>query len=270
MQATGSLVGIAIAQDSSVIQETTEQNYILSSIEENQRLSQQSNTEHSANGVGNTDPSTKYYVIELSYKSEGGLTEPITIRHQIPEAITDRPGTAILDQLQMPISPQEALSLPTRDILDQLVQTFFHKIHPAYPLFDREIFLQSYHEGHTSPLVLQTIALLGFTIGGDDLIREAGFSDRATARKTHYIRAKTLYDADYETDRMNLVAALLLLGFWWAGPDDQKDTCYWVSCAVNVAQSMGLHRSWVVTIAWILKHADKVVTGCSSLLLLHA
>lgn len=87
--------------------------------------------------------------------------------------------------------------------------------------------------------------LLGFTIGSNDLIRTAGFSDRATARKTHYLRAKALYDADYETDRMTLAAVLLLLGFWWAGPEDQKDTCYWVACATTLAQQLGMHRSYV-------------------------
>lgn len=86
--------------------------------------------------------------------------------------------------------------------------------------------------------------LLGFTIGSNDLIRTAGFSDRATARKTHYLRAKALYDADYETDRMTLAAVLLLLGFWWAGPEDQKDTCYWVACATTLAQQLGMHRSY--------------------------
>ncbi|KAJ5279335.1 hypothetical protein N7478_004707 [Penicillium angulare] len=133
--------------------------------------------------------------------------------------------------------------MPTPDVLNQLVYTFFHRIHPAYPVFDRESFLQLYYANRASPLVLQTIALLGFTIGSDDLVRAAGFSDRVTARKTHFLRAKALYDADYETDRMNLVAVLLLFGFWWASPEGQKDTCFWVGCASMLAQSLGMHRS---------------------------
>ncbi|PLB54004.1 hypothetical protein P170DRAFT_397008 [Aspergillus steynii IBT 23096] len=192
-------------------------------------------------GEGPEDISpTVYYVIELSYKPNGGSTEPLTVHHPIPSSIADN-DTAY--QPQGPISLQEALSLPSPEVLDQLVYTFFHKIHPAYPVFDRERFLHSYCAGQASPLVLQAIALLGFTIGSDDLVREAGFNDRATARKTHYLRAKALYDADYEPDRMNLVAVLLLLGFWWARHDDQKDTCYWVGCASSLAQSLGMHRS---------------------------
>ena len=184
-------------------------------------------------------------MIELNHKTGADTTEPLfRVDHPIPASIVERPRNEAVNQPQAPISLQEALLMPSPDILNQLIHTFFHKIHPAYPVFDREAFLKSYYANQASPLVLQVIALLGFTIGSDDLVRAAGFVDRATARKTHYLRAKALYDADYETDRMNLVAVVLLLGFWWAGPEDQKDTCYWVGCASTVAQSLGMHRSY--------------------------
>jgi len=80
----------------------------------------------------------------------------------------------------------------------------------------------------------------------EDLIKDAGFSDRVAARKHHYLRAKTLYDVDHEPDRDLLAASLHLLGFWWNGPDDQKDTWFWLGCATSYAQSLGLHRSYVV------------------------
>ncbi|KAL4894780.1 fungal-specific transcription factor domain-containing protein [Aspergillus ambiguus] len=184
-----------------------------------------------------------FYVLELSYKSDSGSTEPLRVRHPIPASIADRCQSNYADNTRTTVTLQEALTLPSLDLLDQLVRVFFEKIHPAYPVFDRERFMQSYSMGRASPFVLQTIALLGFTIGSDELIRAAGFSDRATARKTHYLRAKALYDVDYESDRVILVAVLLLLGFWWAGPDDQKDICYWIGCATTVAQSLGMHRA---------------------------
>lgn len=195
------------------------------------------------------DSSTLHYVIELSHRPEGGSTEPLTVHHPIPASIADRPGMEC-NQLETPVSLQEALTLPAPEILHRLIYTFFDKIHPAYPVFDREKFTQSYSIGETSPMVLQTICLLGFTIGSDDLIFAAGFTDRATARKTHFLRAKALYDADYETDRMNLAAVMLLFGFWWAGPDDQKDTCHWIGCAITFAQSLGMHRSYGLDSVW--------------------
>lgn len=139
----------------------------------------------------------------------------------------------------------EALTMPARGVADQLIRCFFETIHPAYPVFDRRNFRELYLQGKASPLVLQTIFLLGFTVSSEELVHAAEYSDRATARKTHYLRAKALYDADYEIDPMNTVAFPLLLGFWWAGYDEQKDTCCWVGCAVIVAQSLGMHRSCV-------------------------
>lgn len=218
------------------------------------------------------DSSTLHYVIELSHRPEGGSTEPLTVHHPIPASIAVRPGTES-NQLETPVSLQEALTLPTSDILRRLIYTFFDKIHPAYPVFDRERFTQLYSTGQASPMVLQTMCLLGFTIGSDELILAAGFTDRATARKTHFLRAKALYDADYESDRMNLAAVMLLFGFWWAGPDDQKDTCHWVGCAVSYAQSLGMHRSLAQSsmsprmkslrkrLWWIIYTRDRHVSG---------
>ncbi|EQB51269.1 hypothetical protein CGLO_09216 [Colletotrichum gloeosporioides Cg-14] len=133
--------------------------------------------------------------------------------------------------------------MPPPEVADQLVRIFFDTTHVAFPVFDRQKFTRLYLQGKASPLVLQTIFLLGFMVGSDDLIQAGGFNDRATARKTHYPRAKALYDADYDADRMNVVACLLLIGFWWAGYDEQKDHCHWVGCATTFAQSMGMHRS---------------------------
>lgn len=138
---------------------------------------------------------------------------------------------------------QEALECPAAEISDQLIRAFFEIMHAAYPVLDRTEFSRLYNQGAAPPQVLQTIYLLGFTVCSDELVREAGFSDRAVARRTYYRKAKTLYDADYDKDPLNIAAVLLLLGFWWAGYDEQKDVCHWVGCATTFAQSCGLHRA---------------------------
>lgn len=136
--------------------------------------------------------------------------------------------------------------MPPRHIADGLIRAFFELVHPAYPVFDRKRFTTLYHQGKASPLVLQTIFFMGFTVGPDSLIQESGYSSRTMARKTHYLRAKLLYDIDYDTDTLNVAASLLIIGFWWFGPEDQKENCYWVGCASQVAQSLGMHRSYAL------------------------
>lgn len=167
------------------------------------------------------------------------------VHYRIPASIADRPAPAHGPHIDELVSLREALEMPPKDIADRLIRTFFEIIHPAYPVFDRKRFTQLYLQNLASPLILQTIFLLGFTVGSDELAHAAGYSDRFTAKKAHYQRAKALYDADYENDLTIVAAVLLLLGFWWSGPEDQKDSCYWVGCATTLAQSLGMHRSYV-------------------------
>ncbi|XHF98609.1 hypothetical protein AWENTII_002157 [Aspergillus wentii] len=204
--------------------------------------SERRSTDQTQTGRAQPDPCSLSYIIEMVYRPEGGSAEPLKVHYPIPASIADRPAPSHQPEL---VSWQDALTLPERHVADKLVHAFFDIIHPAYPVFDRRNFTELYLQSQVSPLVLQTIFLLGFTVGSDTLVHEAGYRDRETARKTHYLRAKTLYDADYETNATIVAAVLFLLGFWWAGPEDQKDSCFWIGCATTVAQSVGMHRSYV-------------------------
>lgn len=54
---------------------------------------------------------------------------------------------------------------------------------------------------------------------------------------------QALYDLDYESDRVAIVQALLLLTYWYETPDDQKDTWHWMGIAICLAHTIGLHRN---------------------------
>ncbi|KAJ3543341.1 hypothetical protein NM208_g3632 [Fusarium decemcellulare] len=188
------------------------------------------------------DSSSFSYIIEMICSPRSGVTEPVKVHYPIPASIADR--TIPFGRLQArPATLEEALTFPAQHVADRLVYEFFKLVHPTFPVLNRRSFTQLYRQGKVSPIVLQTVFLLGVTVCGDDLLREAGFNDRVTARRTHYLRAKTLYDIDYETDRTDLASALMLLSFWWNSPDDQKDSWYWLGCATSYAQSLGMHRS---------------------------
>ncbi|CAG1969932.1 unnamed protein product [Fusarium graminearum] len=189
------------------------------------------------------DSSSLSYIIELICAPRSGISEPVKVHYPIPASIAERTVTPSRLQTE-PLRLQDALTLPSREISDRLVYVFFDIVHPPWPVVDRKSFLQAYREDRASPLLLHAMFLVTFIFCDENLIQDAGFTDRAAARKYHYLRAKTLYDVDHETDRDILVASLHLLGFWWNGPDDQKDAWYWSGCATSYAQSLGLHRSF--------------------------
>jgi hypothetical protein len=174
--------------------------------------------------------------------SPSGSEADVKVHYPVPPSVADRP-IHDRESHQDPLPFHDAFVMPSRDVSDELIRTFFDCIHPAYPVFDRHAFTSLYQQGQMSVLVLQTIYFLALTVCHEDLVIKAGFPDRDSARRTHYLRAKALYDADYEKGRANLAAVLFLLGFWWAGPEDQKDTWHWLGCAISLAQTLGMHRS---------------------------
>ncbi|KAF5647675.1 cutinase transcription factor 1 alpha [Fusarium tjaetaba] len=192
------------------------------------------------------DSSSLSYIVEMICSPRGGVSEPVKVHYPIPASIADRAIIPTRPQVE-PLSVQDALTMPPKEISDRLVYTFFEIIHPPYPVIDRRAFSELYRQGKASPMLLHAMFLVTFILCDESLIQAAGFSDRTAARKHHYLRAKTLYDVDHETDRNVLTAAIFLLGFWWNGPDDQKDSWFWLGCATSCAQSLGMYRSTVAS-----------------------
>ncbi|CAL5868388.1 uncharacterized protein PFLUO_LOCUS2613 [Penicillium psychrofluorescens] len=158
--------------------------------------------------------------------------------HDAAEGLKDY-DPATVSYLEM----RGAFSLPPQDVSNELIREFFESFHLAYPVFDRQAFCAQYRQGSVSLLAMQAIFFLSFTSCSDGLLQKAGYQDRLTARRTCYLRAKALYDMDYEKDKVQLAAVLFLLGFWWEGPEDQKDTWHWLGSAIGLAQTLGMHRS---------------------------
>jgi hypothetical protein len=181
--------------------------------------------------------------------SPSGSSSDIRNHYPIPVTVADsldhrdNPARKFLEHEEAFLQTQGAFSTPTKELSDELISIFFKYFHPAWPVFDRRHFVTLYERGQASLLILHTIFFIAVSICDDDLLHRVGFTDRYQARRCFYLRAKGLYDADYEKDKVILAAVLFLLGFWWQGPEDQKDTWHWVGCAISLAQTLGMHRS---------------------------
>ncbi|KAH6869188.1 fungal-specific transcription factor domain-containing protein [Thelonectria olida] len=138
-----------------------------------------------------------------------------------------------------------AFLLPPRSLCDELIKAYFEWVHPIIPIINRTRFMRQYRDPDDSPslLLLQSILLAGSRACCSPELADANGST-TPAGLAFFKRAKALYDANYETDRVTIVQSLLLMGWYWEGPDDvTKNIYYWSHLATAVAQGSGMHRS---------------------------
>jgi hypothetical protein len=140
---------------------------------------------------------------------------------------------------------REALSLPAKEVCDELVNAFFTWVAPIVPIINKNSFMKQYHDPENPPsmLLMQAILLAGSRVCTPELSLDNDNSSTSVAT-LFYQRAKALYDADYEKDRVTMVQALILLGWYWEDPGKvTKNVFYWNGLAISIAHGFGMHRS---------------------------
>ncbi|PHH72384.1 hypothetical protein CDD82_5996 [Ophiocordyceps australis] len=141
-----------------------------------------------------------------------------------------------------------ALTLPCLPLQSALLQAYIEYVHPYMPLMNIHEFLDVVGHpdginGQISLLLYQAIMFAATAFVDIKLLRDAGFATRKAARKAFFQKTRLLYDFDYESDRLVLVQALMLMTYWYETPDDQKDTWHWMGVAISLAHTIGLHRN---------------------------
>lgn len=169
------------------------------------------------------------------------------VHYPLPENIRgSRARLTELDNVEIDILHQRgAFLLPPRALCDELIDAYFKWVHPIVPVINRTRFMRQYRDPKNPPslLLLQAVLLAGSRVCNNQQLMDANGSTTPAAL-TFYKRAKALYDANYEDDRVTIVQALLLMGWYWEGPEDvTKNVFYWSRVATIVAQGSGMHRS---------------------------
>ncbi|KAI1324988.1 fungal-specific transcription factor domain-containing protein [Xylariaceae sp. FL0255] len=169
------------------------------------------------------------------------------VHYPLPENVRgSRARLTELDNIEIDILHQRgAFLLPPRPLCDELIEAYFKWVHPIVPVINRTTFMKQYRDPKNPPslLLLQAVLLAGSRVCHNQQLMDANGSTTPAAL-TFYKRAKALYDANYEDDRVTIVQALLLMGWYWEGPEDvTKNVFYWSRVAIIVAQGSGMHRS---------------------------
>ena len=141
---------------------------------------------------------------------------------------------------------QRAFELPPSDVIKDLYRAYFDYAYPHNPILSRVEFARAYSDPQIRPpsyLLLQSVLFAAVGHCDISVIKRAGYNSRYQARAELFKRAKALYDADHETNKVTLVQSLFLMSAWWSSPTDQKDTWHWLGAAIGLAVTMGMHRS---------------------------
>ncbi|KIW66614.1 hypothetical protein, variant [Phialophora macrospora] len=183
--------------------------------------------------------------LSLLVHDRHGTTD--VVHYPLPENIRGaRARLTEPDQMEIEILQQRgAFLLPPRALCDELVDAYFRWVAPIVPVINRSRFMKRYRDTKNPPslLLLQAILLAGSRVCTNPQLMDATGSTTPAAM-TFYKRAKALYDANYEDDRITIVQALILMGWYWEGPEDvTKNVFYWTRVAIVVAQGAGMHRS---------------------------
>ncbi len=168
--------------------------------------------------------------------------------YAIPEMLDQWPHDIPIESLDAKVEELNSLQrkgafeMPPIEVQEALLETYFSLVYPAQRILDKAQCLQDFKSGSASKFLLQCLFFIG-TIYCDEAVITANWESRRAAQLLFFSRAKALYDADYEQNRVTVIQGLYLMSFWWGSPTDQKDFTHWLGASIRFAQANGMHRS---------------------------
>ncbi|KAH6867801.1 putative Zn(II)2Cys6 transcription factor [Thelonectria olida] len=154
-----------------------------------------------------------------------------------------------------------AFMFPEAGIRDDLVRTYFHYVHPFFPILDAQDFLSKHESGALDRIgahLLWSMYLASCNFLEEDVVRAAGFATRKEMKRSIYRKAKVLYDMQYERDRTALIQAVLLMSFCSSDTEDKTGPWHWIGVAISLCQTAGLHRNPHPTASHIPQHRQRL------------
>jgi hypothetical protein len=136
---------------------------------------------------------------------------------------------------------------PQKSIGEALILTFFESVYPLLPIVDKNLvtdqFAMLYTGQQSSPLLFHALMFCACQYVDAQQLHNAGFGTITSAKSYFFEKARLLYQFNCEPEHTVVVQSLILMSYWWMDYTEEKDMRYWLSCAVNLALSMGMHKT---------------------------
>ncbi|KIW20294.1 hypothetical protein PV08_00869 [Exophiala spinifera] len=184
-----------------------------------------------------TKVSNLSHLISLDQSSRPFLVYPHPEIHPSP-SLTSRTYTPSAAQ----DSAQDIYAPFSKELRGELIESFFSKVHPIFPVVDEQSFRSKYDlaQDERPLLLLYAIMLVGAHVSQDAKVKRS----RCTFKSLLFKRGKWLFDMRHENDRQHLVAAALLFTWHLENADTvSMNAYYWSGVACRTAYGIGMHRN---------------------------
>ena len=169
--------------------------------------------------------------------------------HNRPEILLPRyvrpASQSIMSEDLAYLNQRGAFIIPETSLRNELLRCYVQYVHPFLPLLDLQDFLATIEKNDPtdtlSLLLFQAVMFAGTGFIDMRYLLAQGYDSRKAARRAFFQRTKLLYDFDYETDRVTVVQAVLLMTYWYEAPEDTKDIWHWLGIAVSLARTIGIN-----------------------------
>ncbi|OGM48902.1 C6 transcription factor [Aspergillus bombycis] len=153
--------------------------------------------------------------------------------------------TTLSDDDRDYLQKKGVFTLPKPNTCESLLRAYFYHVHPIMPVIEVDSILNYQHQGRLGDcniLLLWSVFFVAVNFVPPHIYEQEGYISRKEMKATMYSRAKCMYDNGGERNKVSLLQASLLLGFWHSEQDEHTQPWYWTGIAINLCQMLGLHR----------------------------
>ncbi|KAE8408280.1 fungal-specific transcription factor domain-containing protein [Aspergillus pseudonomiae] len=167
--------------------------------------------------------------------------------HSLPRhcLIPSNNQTTLSDDDRDYLQKKGVFNLPKPDTCESLLRAYFYHVHPIMPVIEVGSILNYQDQGRLGDcniLLLWSVFFVAVNFVSSHIYEQEGYVSRKEMKATMYSRAKCMYDNGGERNKVTLLQASLLLGFWHSEQDEHMQPWYWTGIAINLCQMLGLHR----------------------------
>ncbi|KAL4774361.1 fungal-specific transcription factor domain-containing protein [Aspergillus nidulans var. acristatus] len=160
--------------------------------------------------------------------------------------IPSRNSTSLSEEDRNYLASKGVLNLPSSDACQCLLQAYFRHVHTIMPIVEADQILRFFQAGRLQEynlLLVWSVFFVAVNFIPSNICEREGYESKKVMKAAMYSRAKCLYNNSGERDKIVLLQASLLLGFWHSEADEHSQPWYWSGISVSLCQMLGLHRN---------------------------